>query len=163
MRFERAIALGRWAQRNCAQFAHGSKLNARSLAFPHGLVEQFAGNFGGGSRHFRNDPLHFACLDFILCDPARLARMGIDNGRRSTLELAGTPRRDQDVPIVAVETINQLHLILPCITARWQPYLRRTVRLAESVRESVRGGTNQPAHSNWRPPARCAGAAPTTE
>src|SRR5260370_42509556 len=75
-----------------------------------GLIEQIADDFNRRRGGFGNDPFDLARLDLVLCDAAGFARMCLDHRRRSTLQLPGTTRRDQNVPIIAIETVNQLHL-----------------------------------------------------
>src|SRR5207248_7141498 len=88
--------------------------NRELLLRPESLVEHLAGSFSRRFRDLRNYPFHFASLDLILSDAARLAGMGFNHWRRSALQLACTPRRHQDVPVIAVKSVHQLHCVLPC-------------------------------------------------
>jgi hypothetical protein len=86
-----------------------SAIENLSSIFRRCLVEHLRSRFGGRFDDLGNDPLHFAGFDLILRDAARLAGMGLDHGRGSALWLACTPRRHQNVSIVTVEPVHQLH------------------------------------------------------
>src|SRR5205807_1789652 len=75
---------------------------------------------------FRDNPLHLAGLDFILGDAARLTGVRVDHGWGSALELASAARRHQNVPVIAVETVHQLHGFL-------SPELDRAVQAALKI------------------------------
>jgi len=95
--------------------ARDSMLATNSAFLPDGFVEHFTGGLDRGSLSFRNHPLHLAGFDLILCDAARFARKGLDHWRRPALQLARTTRRHQNVPVIAVEAVDQLHWILPAL------------------------------------------------
>ena len=79
------------------------------LAFlPNGLIEQLARDLHGRCRDLGDDPFHFTGFDFILRDFAGFTRMRLDDRRRPALQLPGASGCDQDVAIIAVETVNQL-------------------------------------------------------
>src|SRR5579871_2492515 len=79
-----------------------------ALVLAQSLIDVLGGLLGCGPS-FGDFPFHFAGADFILRDAARLAGTGIDDGRCAGLELAGATGCDQDVPVIAVETFDQLH------------------------------------------------------
>ena len=77
------------------------------------VIQHVTGCFRCRLGNFRDDPLHFARPDFILCNPARLARMCVNHWRRSALQLPGAPCRHQYVAIIAVKSFNQFHCAPP--------------------------------------------------
>src|SRR5690349_3685119 len=94
------------------------------LLLAQSLVEGLFGLLGGGAG-FRNLPLHLAGADLVLRDAAGLAGIGVDHGWRTGLELPRTPRRDQDVSVVAIKAFDQLHWelsldILRAVTADYR-------------------------------------------
>src|SRR5215469_4279801 len=77
--------------------------------FAQGLIDLL-----GRLRRFlivRNDPLDLAGADLILRDATGFAGTGFNHGRGAVLKLPGTPGCDQNVAIVAVEPIDQLHVL----------------------------------------------------
>jgi hypothetical protein len=87
------------------------------------LIQNFGGLFGGAA-YFGNLPFHFAGADFVLRDTAGFAGIGLNHRRSSGLELAGAPRGDQNVSIIAIEAFDQLH--------GFSPWYRVQVSIAES-------------------------------
>src|SRR5215469_14271921 len=77
------------------------------------LVERFAGHFDRALGNFGDHPLHLARPDFILGDAAGLAGNGVNHRRCPALQLSSPPGGDQDIAVVAVETVHQLHRIPP--------------------------------------------------
>src|SRR5215469_6389132 len=89
--------------------ATGESVERPSAFLPDGLVEQLARDLNGRRRGLGDDPFHFPGLNFILRDSAGLAGMRLNHRRRPALQLPGSPGCDQDIAIIAVETVNQLH------------------------------------------------------
>src|SRR5205807_8287756 len=53
--------------------------------------------------------LNLAGSDLILRNPAGFSRVGIDQRRRSSADLAGAARSHHHITVIAVESIHQLH------------------------------------------------------
>ena len=87
----------------------------QSSILPEALLESLGSLLCGGSSLW-NFPLDLAGADLVLRDAAGLAGIGIDYGRCTRLELPGAAGCDQNVPVVAIETFNQLHWDVPLET-----------------------------------------------
>src|SRR5581483_9809141 len=54
--------------------------------------------------------------NLILSDSARLARIRVNHGAGARLQQTGTACRNQNVPIIAIETFHQFHYFSPAAT-----------------------------------------------
>src|SRR5256885_15240915 len=95
------------------------------------FVERLARGLSGRTS-VRNLPLYFAGADFVLRDAARFTGVGVDHRRGAGLELPRAPRCHQDVAIVAVKSLDQLHCDSPL-----NPILRPDVMPGVSRRTSI--------------------------
>src|SRR5271163_3800704 len=112
----------------------------RLRVVPESLIQHLRGLLGRAAS-FRDLPFHFARADFILGNAAGLTGIGLHYRRRSGLQLAGSPGRDQNVAIVAVETFDQFHGILSLAigTARFS-----SSKLPVSLFLFFSGGSQEP-------------------
>src|SRR5581483_7713552 len=62
-----------------------------------------------GFRVLRDHIGDLACLNLVLSDAARLARVGVHQGAGSVLELAGAAGGDENVAILAVKLFRGFH------------------------------------------------------
>src|ERR1700689_5258476 len=101
----------------------------RLRVVPESLIQNLSGLLGRAAS-FRNLPLHLARADFILRDAARLAGVGLHHRWGSGLQLAGAPRGDQNITIVAVEAFDQFHGLSPL-------QLGHKILISENCRSSL--------------------------
>ncbi len=82
-----------------------------------------------GDCGIRDHPLHFAGFDFVLRDAAGLAGMSFDHRRSAALQLPGATRRHQDVTIIAIEAVHQLHKRSPASSGATRAYIRNESKI----------------------------------
>src|ERR1700675_1111589 len=114
-----------------AHWLNGPMTQSQS-ALAQRLVDHLAGHDRGGlgiADHIR----HLARYHLVLRDAAGLPRVGAHQRPGAAPEPPGAPRRHQDVAIVAVESVHQLHF-------RYLEGLPRPVG-AESAKEARMGSS----------------------
>src|SRR5450432_3504521 len=115
--------------------AHGQKTHAHASLGGSGkgcrvvrnlLVGWFwIANRAGSVRSVRFNELHFTSINFFLRDLADFSCSGLHQSGSATGELAGAPGSHQDITVIAVKTIFQLHDQSPLDRSRSSEIHRR--------------------------------------